>query len=170
MEFRISARCPGTVLAFCSCRPSGAKVSKDDTQIVIISRSVSEERDEKVGCWQGQKSCNRGIPPVATLLLRSWDLIVRASSARFFETGTSAAKNVILPHGSALPPKLNHGGGRGLGSPARIPRGQPARPRARGEGPAKKHFRKMHFSKILQIFGGLVLGCIKTKFCKKICV
>ena len=32
------------------------------------------------------------------------------------------------------------------------------------------HFRKMHFSKILQIFGGLVLGCIKTKFCKKICV
>ena len=28
------------------------------------------------------------------------------------------------------------------------------------------HFRKMHFSKILQIFGGLVLGCIKTKFCK----
>ena len=29
---------------------------------------------------------------------------------------------------------------------------------------------KMHFSKILQIFGGLVLGCIKTKFCKKTCV
>ena len=28
----------------------------------------------------------------------------------------------------------------------------------------------MHFSKILQIFGGLVLGCIKTKFCKKTCV
>ena len=25
-------------------------------------------------------------------------------------------------------------------------------------------------SKILQTFGGLVLGCIKTKFCKKICV
>ena len=25
-------------------------------------------------------------------------------------------------------------------------------------------------SKILQIFGGLVLGCIKTKFCKRICV
>ena len=24
--------------------------------------------------------------------------------------------------------------------------------------------------KILLIFGGLVLGCIKTKFCKKICV
>ena len=31
-------------------------------------------------------------------------------------------------------------------------------------------FRKCIFSKILQIFGGLVLGCIKTKFCKKICV
>ena len=26
------------------------------------------------------------------------------------------------------------------------------------------------FAKMLQIFGGLVLGCIKTKFCKKICV
>ena len=26
------------------------------------------------------------------------------------------------------------------------------------------------FCKILQFFGGLVLGCIKTKFCKKICV
>ena len=25
-------------------------------------------------------------------------------------------------------------------------------------------------SKFLQIFGGLVLGCTKTKFCKKICV
>ena len=25
-------------------------------------------------------------------------------------------------------------------------------------------------SKILQFFGGLVLGCIKAKFCKKICV
>ena len=25
-------------------------------------------------------------------------------------------------------------------------------------------------AKLLQIFGGLVLGCIKTKFCKKICV
>ena len=29
---------------------------------------------------------------------------------------------------------------------------------------------KPHFSKILQFFGGLVLGCIKTKFCNKICV
>ena len=28
----------------------------------------------------------------------------------------------------------------------------------------------MHFSKILQFFGGLDLGCIETKFCKKICV
>ena len=26
------------------------------------------------------------------------------------------------------------------------------------------------FRNFLQIFGGLVLGCIKTKFCKKICV
>ena len=50
---------------------------------------------------------------------------------------------------------------------------------------SKIHYSKMHFfenaffenaffenafSKILQIFGGLVLGCIKTKFCKKICI
>ena len=27
-----------------------------------------------------------------------------------------------------------------------------------------------NFTKFVQIFGGLVLGCIKTKFCKKICV
>ena len=26
------------------------------------------------------------------------------------------------------------------------------------------------FCKLLQFFGGLVLGCIKAKFCKKICV
>ena len=29
---------------------------------------------------------------------------------------------------------------------------------------------KLIFKNILQIFGGLVLGSIKTKFCKKICV
>ena len=29
---------------------------------------------------------------------------------------------------------------------------------------------KIIISKILQIFGGLVLGCIKTKLCRKICV
>ena len=38
---------------------------------------------------------------------------------------------------------------------------------ARGLGSAKlANFAKL----ILQMFGGLVLGCIKTKFCKKICV
>ena len=31
-------------------------------------------------------------------------------------------------------------------------------------------FRKCIFRNFLQIFGGLVLRCIKTKFCKKICV
>ena len=36
--------------------------------------------------------------------------------------------------------------------------------------PEGRPFSKMHFSKILQIFGGLVFGCIKTKFGKKICV
>ena len=38
------------------------------------------------------------------------------------------------------------------------------------EEKTKNAFLKNAFSKILQIFGGLVLGCIKTKFCKKICV
>ena len=32
------------------------------------------------------------------------------------------------------------------------------------------NYKQLHFCKFLQIFGGLVLGCIKTKFCKKICV
>ena len=48
---------------------------------------------------------------------------------------------------------------------------QPRRPT--GLGAEYTMFRDesdTHFSKILQIFGGLVLGCIKTKFCKKICV
>ena len=35
---------------------------------------------------------------------------------------------------------------------------------------SKSAFSKNAFSNILQFFGGLVLGCIKTKFCKKICV
>ena len=37
---------------------------------------------------------------------------------------------------------------------------------------AQKVVRGAFFAKIsiLQFFGGLVLGCIKTKFCKKICV
>ena len=34
----------------------------------------------------------------------------------------------------------------------------------------KKLGKIAKFCKILQIFGGLVLGCTKTKFCKKICV
>ena len=37
--------------------------------------------------------------------------------------------------------------------------------------PNLQNWENLHFfCKILQIFGGLVLGCIKTKFCKKICV
>ena len=35
---------------------------------------------------------------------------------------------------------------------------------------AKKPVRVSKIFKILQIFSGLVLGCIKTKVCKKICV
>ena len=54
---------------------------------------------------------------------------------------------------------------------SRRPCGRSRRARRRAAtGSAAPTRRKMHFSKILQIFGGLVLGCTKTKFCKKICV
>ena len=36
--------------------------------------------------------------------------------------------------------------------------------------PGLRRQMKYYFAKILQIFSGLVLGCIKPKFCKKICV
>ena len=36
--------------------------------------------------------------------------------------------------------------------------------------PSEKQNCNIIIYKILQIFGGLVLGCIKTNFCKKICV
>ena len=39
-----------------------------------------------------------------------------------------------------------------------------------GAGKRGGKIGKIIISKFLQIFGGLVLGCIKTKFCKKICV
>ena len=41
---------------------------------------------------------------------------------------------------------------------------------AAAQAAAEKAEEVPKISKILQIFGGLVLGCIKTKFCKKICV
>ena len=37
-------------------------------------------------------------------------------------------------------------------------------------GRGKISIFKNYVGKILQFFGGFVLGCIKTKFCKKICV
>ena len=56
------------------------------------------------------------------------------------------------------------------------PRGAPARAhgplrrrRPRVGAPAFSQLKK-HFANCLQNFSGLVLGCIKTKFCKKICV
>ena len=57
-------------------------------------------------------------------------------------------------------------------------RGQAGRPNSGGLvlGPRRPVGVRVRVSKIgkigkiLQIFGGLVLGCIKTKFCKKICV
>ena len=46
-----------------------------------------------------------------------------------------------------------------------------AGPRSRlGLGLGVIRVRVSKISRILQIFGRLVLGCIKTKFCKKICV
>ena len=53
---------------------------------------------------------------------------------------------------AARAPRAARGGGAGRGSSG-----------ARGTVGA-------NFAKFLQIFGGLVLGCIKTKFCKKVCV
>ena len=38
------------------------------------------------------------------------------------------------------------------------------------EGRVSKISKIGKFCKILQIFGGLVLGCIEAKICKKICV
>ena len=40
----------------------------------------------------------------------------------------------------------------------------------RRRGPHRVRLRGCFWGEILQIFGGLVIGCIKTKFCKKICV
>ena len=65
----------------------------------------------------------------------------------------------------------------GAGRRARrlLPEGRRPPPRGAG-GPqayVRKWLRVSNFGKIrkfLQFFGGLVLGCIKTKFCKKICV
>ena len=52
----------------------------------------------------------------------------------------------------------------------RAPVRRPLQPPARvGSGVRVSKIGKI-ISKFLQIFGGLVLGCIKTKFCKKICV
>ena len=60
---------------------------------------------------------------------------------------------------------------RGLLHHRRRPRGLP------GDSPcgvAENKYPAVHnnvkISKFLQIFGGLVLGCIKTKFCKILCV
>ena len=60
-----------------------------------------------------------------------------------------------------------------------LPRQPPDHLRLR-DGHAAPHLDREHqlgdheilgnISKILQIFGGLVLGCIRTKLCKKICV
>ena len=44
---------------------------------------------------------------------------------------------------------------------------RPSSPRIRPPGGEGQNWQ---IWKIMQIFGGLVLGCIKTKFCKKICV
>ena len=43
-------------------------------------------------------------------------------------------------------------------------------PKSRPTGPGLRGSKIGKITKFLQIFGGLVLGCIKTKFCKKICV
>ena len=66
------------------------------------------------------------------------------------------------------------------GAPSRAgPRRGPSLPRRALHPPRRGPWRRMlgarvskigKITKILQILGGLVLGCIKTKFCKKTCV
>ena len=85
-----------------------------------------------------------------------------------------------LPDGSLVPaPPSAANQAAGPGGQAY---GQAAGVQHYGQAPAYGQVRAGHllrglglaklanFGKILQIFGGLVLGCIKTKFCKKICV
>ena len=54
--------------------------------------------------------------------------------------------------------------------PRRSPRGAPWACPAGSPGLRRRVSKIGKFCKILQIFSGLVLGCIKTKFCKKIFV
>ena len=55
-----------------------------------------------------------------------------------------------------------------FGVPIQLLKGSPLAVAGPGLGVRLSKIGKI--SKILQIFGGLVLGCIKMKFCKKICV
>ena len=72
-------------------------------------------------------------------------------------------------HAGALPERRPRDGAVGL----RVAGGQG---RVAPRGPRAALVRGVRVSKIgkisklLQFFGGLVLDCIKTKFCKKICV
>ena len=88
----------------------------------------------------------------------------------------------IQPKTSNIMPKFC----QQLAATHRVRRGEPAGTRAmrsRASRSSRPPSRPAHWwdgglglakfgkiSKLLQIFGGLVLGCIKTKFCKKICV
>ena len=90
-----------------------------------------------------------------------------------FHIGTTPDPDAgTAPGGDGTPGGVSSGsavsGGFVSGGPAGPPAASPGgrvagtRPDGWEEGAAKLVF--------LQIFGGLVLGCIKTKFCKKICV
>ena len=80
----------------------------------------------------------------------------------------------VIPWRRRAGPPARPGLRDALRSRRRLPApAQPRGPRTRSDGAKAGKVGKISSSKflqILQIFGGLVLGCIKTKFCKKICV
>ena len=80
------------------------------------------------------------------------------------------AKTWQLPYGSRSDPPREAVAREELGV-AVVPVGDEALLARRvGLRGADLQVRVSKIGKFLQIFGGLVLGCIKTKFCKKICV
>ena len=100
-------------------------------------------------------------------------MLTELSSEKFVWFGPSP----IEPFNQGRPAAAGDGrrrrepGGAGPACPA--PAGGPRGGEGDLRGPAgtlAKLAKSAKLANFLQIFGGLVLGCIKTKFCKKICV
>ena len=92
-------------------------------------------------------------------------LRVHHPTARSVLAGAAArVRGSAPPRGRAPPPR-----GRAP-APAAVAGPSPIFVLTPSEGSGVMASKICKFYKILQIFGGLVLGCIKTKFCKKIYV